>query len=93
MHSHARFPLLSGLLLVATLIAANPVRAADQDATQPTPSALSTDPSGWENIMPAPGLKGWFRVPIPSTAKLGCPQWHVENGTLVCNGDGGHDVL
>jgi hypothetical protein len=84
-------PALSNLILVSILIAANPVRAAGEDATQPTPSALSTDPSGWEDIMPAPDLKGWLDVPLHS--KLTRQQWHVVNGQLVCDGDGGKDVL
>lgn len=75
------------------LMGANPARAADADTTQPTLSALSTDPSGWEDVMPPADLKGWFRVAIPSTGKLIRPQWHVVNGQLVCDGDGGHDML
>ena len=43
--------------------------------------------------MPTPDLKDWFRVAIPITGKLTRPQWHVENGTLICDGDGGHDML
>jgi len=43
--------------------------------------------------MPPKDLKGWFRVPIPATAKLIRDQWHVENDLLVCDGDGGHDIL
>jgi hypothetical protein len=35
------------------------------------------------------------RVPIPPTDKLGREQWHVdsERKVLVCDGDGGHDML
>jgi hypothetical protein len=91
MHLHARLLPFTGIILAITLLAANPVRAAGEDATQPTPSALSTDPTGWEDIMPTPDLKGWFRVALHST--LTRQQWHVENGTLICDGDGGHDVL
>lgn len=58
-------------------------------------SALETDPQDWENIMPSTDLKGWYRVPVPPTGKLGREQWHLDapEGTLVCDGDGGHDML
>lgn len=61
----------------------------------PAPSALETDPKGWVDIMPPADLKGWTRVPVPPGAPLGIPQWHVEDGgtMLVCEGDGGHDML
>jgi len=67
--------------------------AAGEDAPHGTPNAWTADATGWEDILPPPDLKGWFRVPIPATAHLGRTQWHVENGTLVCDGDGGHDML
>ena len=62
---------------------------------QETKSALEQDPQGWIDIMPAVDLKGWYRVPVPPTGKLGRDQWHVETAdkTLVCDGDGGHDML
>jgi hypothetical protein len=56
-------------------------------------SALETDPAGWQDIMPPSDLRGWIRVPVPPTAKLGHQQWHVEDNDLVCDGDGGHDML
>jgi hypothetical protein len=64
-------------------------------ASEPTPSALESDPQGWENVIPPADLKGWSRVPVPPGAPLGRQQWHVEDGgkTLVCDGDGGHDML
>jgi hypothetical protein len=83
----------AALVLACTLMGANPARAADGDATQQTPSALSTDSTGWENILPPTDLKGWLDVPIPTKAKLKRAQWHVDNGKLVCDGDGGHDML
>ena len=68
--------------------------ATGDDAAQTAiPSALTTDPTGWRDIMPPADLKGWFRVPIPFKNTLGRAQWHVDNGTLVCDGDGGHDML
>lgn len=81
------------LLLLALCVGTKAARAAGEDSTQPTPSALIMDASGWEDVMPPADLKGWFRVPIPSTAKLIRPQWHVGKDTLVCDGDGGHDML
>jgi len=60
-----------------------------------SPSALKSDPQGWVDILPAADLKDWYRVPVPPTGKLGRQQWHVDAGqkTLVCDGDGGHDML
>jgi hypothetical protein len=45
--------------------------------------------------MPSPDLKGWYRVPVPPTGKLGREQWHVDadKKVLICDGDGGHDML
>lgn len=59
------------------------------------PSALSTDPSGWQDLMPAADLKGWSRVPVPPDTPLEKQQWHVDTsgGFLICEGDGGHDML
>ncbi len=58
-------------------------------------SAWESDPQGWTDIMPSPDLKGWSRVPVPPTGKLGRAQWHVdsEHQMLICDGDGGHDML
>lgn len=68
------------------------VWAADSAAS---PSALEADPQGWTDMIPPADLKGWSRVPVPPGAPLGRAQWHVEDGgkTLVCDGDGGHDML
>jgi 3-keto-disaccharide hydrolase len=59
----------------------------------PAKSALETDSSGWEDIMPPKDLQGWTRVPIPASGKFIRDQWHLEGGQLVCDGDGGHDML
>ena len=58
-------------------------------------SALEADRQGWVDIMPPVDLKGWYRVAVPPTGKLGRQQWHVEPDTklLICDGDGGHDML
>ena len=64
-------------------------------AADPTPSALEAEASGWVDLLPAADLKGWTRVPVPPGAPLGKQQWHVDavNKVLVCEGDGGHDML
>lgn len=68
-----------------------------QEAKPDTKSALESDPAGWTDILPAADLKGWYRVPVPPPPKgqLGKEQWKVdaEAKTLVCEGDGGHDML
>ena len=60
-----------------------------------TKSALEADPQGWLDILPSADLKGWYRVPVPPTGKLGREQWHVDSDRkiLICDGDGGHDML
>ncbi len=60
-----------------------------------TKSALESDPAGWVDILPAVGIEGWDRVPVPPTGKLGREQWHVDQARklLICDGDGGHDML
>jgi hypothetical protein len=60
-----------------------------------TKSKLQNDPAGWLDILPSADLKGWYRVPVPPTGKLGREQWHVdaEKKVLICDGDGGHDML
>lgn len=64
-------------------------------AAAETPSALESDPTGWVDILPASGIEGWFRIPVPPGAPLGRDQWHVDadRKVLVCDGDGGHDML
>jgi hypothetical protein len=58
-------------------------------------SALEADTQGWTNIMPPPDLAGWNRVPVPPGGTLGRGQWYVDTGKqlLICDGDGGHDML
>ena len=60
-----------------------------------TRSSLQNDPQGWQDILPPAGLKGWYRVPVPPGGELGREQWHVdvEKRILICDGDGGHDML
>jgi hypothetical protein len=84
--SPALLPAGLGCLLLTTTAGS----AAD---SKETPSAMEAESNGWADIMPGPDLKGWYRVPVPPTGTLGRNQWHVENGLLVCDGDGGHDML
>jgi hypothetical protein len=87
-------PSVVGGLVVLTALSSAPIASTAAETT-PTKSALEADPAGWTDIMPAPDLKGWVRVPVPPTGKLGRAQWHVEaeKKVLICDGDGGHDML
>lgn len=85
--------LLVILALFPTVLAlTSPAVAADSPETK---SALESEPQGWMDILPAADLKGWYRTPVPPTGKLGRDQWHLdsERKVLVCDGDGGHDML
>jgi hypothetical protein len=83
--------LILGLCLAAFSVSPQCRAAAGAES----PSALETDPQGWTDILPPADLKGWSRVPVPPTGKLGRDQWHVdsEKKLLICDGDGGHDML
>ena len=78
-----------GLLVTVSVLCAVPAGGAE------TPSRLQSDPAGWMDILPPADLKGWYRVPVPPTGKLGREQWHVDTqkNVLICDGDGGHDML
>lgn len=61
-----------------------------------TPSALESDPAGWLDVLPGPGLEGWTRVAAPPTQPLDpVSQWSVDTArrVLVCEGDRGHEWL
>lgn len=66
-----------------------------RSAESGAPGVAQTAPEGWVDIQPAADLKGWTRVAIPPTNHLGRAQWHADaaRGTLVCDGDGGHEML
>src|SRR5579864_8723550 len=91
-NSAARKLSFGAALIAATWFAVSPLRA---DPVPETKSALIADPQGWVDVMPQPDLRHWYRVPVPPTGKLGREQWHVDadNKVLVCDGDGGHDML
>jgi hypothetical protein len=83
-----------GLELLSVLLAfsASTLQGADNNVTK---SALESDPQGWQDILPAADLSGWYRVSVPPNGKLGREQWHVDavKNVLICDGDGGHDML
>lgn len=87
-------PLSTLCWLLAGVIVAIPSFAAPEAAPSGK-SAMETDASGWTDLLPNADLKGWTRVPVPPGGPLGKQQWHVdkENKFLVCDGDGGHDML
>ncbi len=82
-------PIVATVILIAL---AAPAFSASGAETQ---SKLQSEPEGWVDILPPVDLKGWYRVPVPPTGKLGREQWHVdaERKVLICDGDGGHDML
>jgi hypothetical protein len=83
-----------GLTVLAVCLAfsASALRGADTTVTK---SALESDPQGWQDILPAADLSGWYRVAVPPQGKLGRAQWHRDAArkVLICDGDGGHDML
>ena len=84
-------------LLIASFLSLAPVPVIAAPPTEPagSKSRLESDPGGWRDILPPADLKGWRRVAVPPGAALGRDQWHVdgESKVLVCDGDGGHDML
>ena len=92
MHRLQNKPHIIACFLLLALLPAIAVPPAEPAETQ---SRLESEPGGWRDILPAADLKGWRRVPVPPGAALGRAQWHVdkESKVLVCDGDGGHDML
>jgi len=86
-------PLFCAIALLAFSGGTTSLRAAE--AAAPTPSAVESKPEGWSDILPSADKKGWYRVAIPPTGTLGRDQWHLDGDgkVLVCDGDGGHDML
>ena len=61
-----------------------------------TTDFLTSDPSGWVDMMPRKSFKGWTRMTVPPGKTLDpISQWSVdkEHGTIVCTGDHGHEWL
>jgi len=80
-------------IIAASVILAASLLCNLQAADTESKSKLQSDPEGWLDILPPTDLKGWYRVPVPPTGKLGRDQWRVEDKILICDGDGGHDML
>lgn len=68
----------------------------------PTPSALSTDATGWVDLLADQSLKDWVRVPLGPVGQLpagdpaGPSPWKLDASgqVLVCEGDkAGHEML
>ncbi len=87
--SNSNRAVVATLIVVACALYVGNINAAE------TSSKLESDSQGWEDIMPSSDLKGWYRVPVPPTGRLGREQWHVDatHKILICDGDGGHDML
>ncbi|MDZ7638021.1 MAG: DUF1080 domain-containing protein [Bryobacterales bacterium] len=76
-------------LMIGVLMAVGPLSA--QNTAR---SAFESQPGGWTDLMPKPGLPGWTKLPIPATAALDPKeQWAVRDGLLIIDGTGGHEWL
>jgi hypothetical protein len=89
-----------GSLVFAIVLAALGGGPAGLALAAEPPSELERSPEGWTDLLAnaGPELKGWTRLPIPPTGKLKSEtvsQWSLDpkSGTLVCQGDGGHEWL
>ncbi len=60
-----------------------------------TPSALESEPAGWQDIMPNSTMQGWTRLPFMTSDPLNpVSQWKLDPaGLLVCEGDKGHEFF
>jgi hypothetical protein len=75
-----------------------PGLAAPTRNDEPSARALEKDSSGWIDMLAtaSPELDGWTRKPVPPDGELNPKsQWSLDpaNGTLLCQGDGGHEWL
>src|SRR5512133_2230962 len=70
-------------------------------APAPTPSALSSDPKGWIDLLADKSLAQWSRVPLTPVGQLAAGDvakpspWKFDDarGLLVCEGDkAGHEM-
>jgi hypothetical protein len=90
--------------MIAVLVLAVPL-AAPAAVLPATPSALESQPTGWVDILPGPGLSGWKRFPIKSELRPQLEVWRVDRkvGVLGClahlppapagGKDGSHEML
>jgi hypothetical protein len=61
-----------------------------------TTDFLTSDPSGWVDMMPRQSFKGWTRMTVPPGKTLDpINQWSIDKGhkTVVCTGEHGHEWL
>jgi len=59
-------------------------------------SSGASTTSGWVDIMPQEGFKGWTRIPIPPDRALDpVSQWKMDEARriVICEGDHGHEWL
>jgi hypothetical protein len=70
--------------------------SASPAAPADTPSALESNPTGWEDLLPDKDLHGWHRIPLTPDKKLNAKNpWSVDvaNKVLVCDGVGVHEMF
>jgi hypothetical protein len=68
---------------------------AGEDTPQ-TADFLSSDPSGWVDMMPRKSFKGWTRMSVPPGKALDpVNQWKLspDHRTVICEGNHGHEWL
>src|SRR5262245_5608609 len=83
---------ISCLVLASWLLIQPLVPAGEQKESK---SALETDSTGWTDLLAAKDLKAWKRVSIPPGSKLNKKDpWSLgEDGQLICDGVGVHEML
>ena len=87
----AQWPSISSSLHLHVPLGANSLR---REPAIRNGDSSSLDPSGWVDIVPHGTLKGWTRVAIPPDKPLDpANQWSVSDGTIICEGNHGHEWL
>jgi hypothetical protein len=89
--------MLTPLMMLLGLLAfwQAPAPAATPSAAAPTPSALSSEPKGWIDLLADSSLAKWSRVPLTPVGQLPAGDvskpspWTFDaaRGVLVCEGD------
>jgi Domain of Unknown Function (DUF1080) len=82
------YGLVPGVLVLA-LVWPGLARANDAGVAPETPSALSSQPRGWKDILPGPNLRGWTRFPLRTEVRKDLDVWSVDRktGVLLCKAD------
>lgn len=91
----------SGARGIYERLALNSPRAAHaatdaEDAAPQKADFLTSDPSGWIDMMPHKSFKRWTRVAVPPTKPLDpVSQWKLakDPAAIICEGDHGHEWL